>query len=497
MVSVPFTSSFLSQSELALTVDWIHLWKAGQLSDLELEAKLIPLLRTSTGAKGFFFGYLIAFHPLPQPAVDVVVRVIKLSASSSIPCFLKQIALSSLRALHYKDQGEIELFYEHEWLKKQSILFLHSLQLTEVTTEVDKFLMTLKTRQGQYQAFIERWNCNQQQCQAIAQTLLFVNPLQSVDAVDLVETPVHLLKFKPKRWQIKQEERPWLELENADQKLQEKYTNQEITPAQLQWLKQWQKEGYFIVDNLIDTALIDRMNQELEALWYAETPIPDALFHNLGFNHKETQTYSHADLLQLDVETRETLRDQSRWRIHGVQKFSTAAKQIFYHPNLQEISRLIFAKPAQPQFSISFRRGSEQALHEDMAVFHILPLNHLVGVWIAAEDISPDSGPLVYYPGSHQTTLYEAFDNYPQTNLRTLPPQRMQDYYDYVEQRVKDRYPRKQFIAKKGQVLFWHGMLVHGGSLANDPSLTRKSLVLHFVAAGANRDGEVHGPFNW
>jgi hypothetical protein len=102
--------------------------------------------------------------------------------------------------------------------------------------------------------------------------------------------------------------------------------------------------------------------------------------------------------LQLDVETRETLRDQSRWRIHGVQEFSAAAQQIFHHPQLQEISSFIFAKPAQPQFSISFRRGSEQALHEDMAVFHILPLNHLV---------------------------------------------------------------------------------------------------LHFVAAGANRDGEVHGPFNW
>ena len=239
------------------------------------------------------------------------------------------------------------------------------------------------------------------------------------------------------------------------------------------------------------------MNQELDALWYAEKPIPGALFHNLGLTIKDNRTYTHAEILQLDVKIREKMRDHSRWRIHGVQQFSAAAQQIFNHPQLQEISSLIFGKPAHPHFSISFRRGSEQALHEDMSVFHILPLNHLLGVWIATEDISPDSGPLVYYPGSHKAKLYEAFDNYPQTNLRTMVPQRMQDYYDYVEQRVKDRYPRKLFIAKKGQVLFWHGMLVHGGSMAKNPNLTRKSLVLHFVAEGANRDAEVHGPFNW
>ncbi len=37
-----------------------------------------------------------------------------------------------------------------------------------------------------------------------------------------------------------------------------------------------------------------------------------------------------------------------------------------------------------------------------MAVFYVHPANHLVGVWIALEDISADAGPLIFYPKSHK-----------------------------------------------------------------------------------------------
>jgi len=34
------------------------------------------------------------------------------------------------------------------------------------------------------------------------------------------------------------------------------------------------------------------------------------------------------------------------------------------------------------------------------------PEGYLVGAWVAVEDIHPDSGPLVYYPGSHRLPYY-------------------------------------------------------------------------------------------
>jgi len=39
---------------------------------------------------------------------------------------------------------------------------------------------------------------------------------------------------------------------------------------------------------------------------------------------------------------------------------------------------------------------------------------------------------------------------------------------------------RKEFHAKKGDILIWHANLLHGGSPIKQPGTTRKSMVLHF-----------------
>ncbi len=69
-------------------------------------------------------------------------------------------------------------------------------------------------------------------------------------------------------------------------------------------------------------------------------------------------------------------------------------------------------------------------------------------------------------------------------------------YEAYVDD-VASRYPREEFIARKGQVLFWHGMLVHGGAPVLRPGSTRKSMVLHYTVRGADRAKEVRGPVRW
>jgi ectoine hydroxylase-related dioxygenase (phytanoyl-CoA dioxygenase family) len=72
----------------------------------------------------------------------------------------------------------------------------------------------------------------------------------------------------------------------------------------------------------------------------------------------------------------------------------------------------------------------------------------------------------------------------------------MDEYYRYLGS-VARRYERKTFIASKGDVLIWHGMLIHGGDTIRNPCLTRKSYVCHYIPPGFNKDSEIEGPFNW
>jgi ectoine hydroxylase-related dioxygenase (phytanoyl-CoA dioxygenase family) len=53
------------------------------------------------------------------------------------------------------------------------------------------------------------------------------------------------------------------------------------------------------------------------------------------------------------------------------------------------------------------------------------------------------------------------------------------------------------FHAKRGDVLFWHANLLHGGSARTDFSQTRKALVFHFFAEGCICYHDLRGQLAW
>jgi hypothetical protein len=111
---------------------------------------------------------------------------------------------------------------------------------------------------------------------------------------------------------------------------------------------------------------------------------------------------------------------------------------------------------------------------------------HLLAAWVALEDIAPESGPLVYVPGSHRLPYYQ------------FEPGRYvhDDRRDGVEgMRRGDAWDREQctaaglapatFLGRRGEVLVWHHSLLHGGSVPGDPALTRRSFVIHYSSRGS------------
>ena len=172
-------------------------------------------------------------------------------------------------------------------------------------------------------------------------------------------------------------------------------------------------------------------------------------------------------------------------------------RRVRLHASVSRWLSLIYDRPSVATNDLYFEYGSTQTLHQDMAVFPIEPKSYLVGVWIAAEDIQPDSGPLVYYPGSHKEPMWEGFPDYPEQFLRTCSRDLHDQYHKNLAELANAKYQRQRFTAKKGDVLFWHGMLVHGGEQDRNKDITRKSLVLHSIPKGCDVTGRLKVPFNW
>lgn len=291
---------------------------------------------------------------------------------------------------------------------------------------------------------------------------------------------------------------PWFDRPDALEVLERKRQQGEVGPADYELLKKWIVDGYVIIDTgVVPEADIDGMIEELDALFHAQVPFKDLLL--LGVSETEGgpgKAMLHADVLALSKDIREKMPTNSNWRIHEFHAWSDSARRIYQNEELQRICSLIFGREAYPRSTINFMYGSQQLAHQDMAVFHIFPHNYLIGMWLACENIHPESGPLVYYPGSHRLGMWERFDSYPQTQLRTCTRDEHDGYHEWVAEAAK-AFERKEFIAKKGQVLLWHGSLIHGGSGIKRKGLTRKSFVTHYLVDGVDHTRYVKGPFNW
>jgi hypothetical protein len=262
-------------------------------------------------------------------------------------------------------------------------------------------------------------------------------------------------------------------------------------------LAQWVRDGYVVLRDLVDLADVDAMVATLDGLWDAHTPIANLeLLDVRDAPGAPPRNLAHTALLAHPPEQRARMRASSDWRIHGFHYVNAAAHRIFHDERLRRVVSRILGRSARPFAAINFMTGSQQHLHQDMAVFHIYPHDFLVGAWIACEDVLPDSGPLVIYPGSHRAGMFPGFRDYPQTNLRTADDVVGAAYQTWIDD-LATRYPRHEFLAQKGDVLLWHGMLIHGGVPVARRGTTRKSFVLHYTVRGADRAREVVGPFNW
>ena len=309
-----------------------------------------------------------------------------------------------------------------------------------------------------------------------------------------VEHHVHSLLYgSTPTWRRRPNRVPWFDHPDARDAVDQHAANADECGLFAQWIG----DGWFVVRDVVDAADVDAMVAVLDGLWDAPAPIADLTLLDLREDEDAPpRNLAHAELLALDPATRARMRTASNWRIHGFHYVNAAARRLFNNRALRGLVTRLLGRTARPIAAINFMKGSQQHLHQDMAVFHIYPHDYLVGAWIACEDVTPDSGPLVLHTGSHRAGMFPGFTDYPQTNLRTADPTLTAAYEAWVDE-VAARHPPHEFLARKGDVLLWHGMLLHGGAPVRRPGSTRKSMVLHYTVSGADRGREVRGPFNW
>lgn len=178
-------------------------------------------------------------------------------------------------------------------------------------------------------------------------------------------------------------------------------------------------------------------------------------------------------------------RIQDAWRI------SEAAREIALAPGVHDMLRRLYGREPRAFQTLNFRYGTEQAVHSDTIHFNSEPANFMCGVWVALEDIDMDSGPLVYYPGSHRLPEISLHDLGPEVARRMRRTRFVRAnvhgriYNPFYEPRIREEVARlgiepEYGLLRRGQAIVWAANLLHGGSPRRDPARTRWSQVTHF-----------------
>ena len=157
---------------------------------------------------------------------------------------------------------------------------------------------------------------------------------------------------------------------------------------------------------------------------------------------------------------------------------SAAIRELSRLPVVLKVLEACYGRQPFAFQTLNFQRGSEQLVHTDALHFHSDPPGFMCGVWVALEDIRPESGPLTYYPGSHRFP-------YPEETLRARPGVSEEEMSALLDRRLAEAgLPRQAVTPRKGQAVVWTANVAHGGSPILDPVSTRRSLVIHYFFHG-------------
>lgn len=257
------------------------------------------------------------------------------------------------------------------------------------------------------------------------------------------------------------ENKPWLDCEDWPEQIERRLEIGQLTVQQAAWCRKWASDGYLVIPKMFCDQLLDDAWRQYENLIESGELIPQ-------------EDHAISVLSKLPG------------RVLNPHFKVEAFKSILFDVTAQEIVSVLLDVKALPFQTIAGHKGSEQKAHSDSIHMTTYPQGYLVANWVAFEDIKSDSGPLEFYPGSHRLPytyskqcgigVEEAQAGYGAYHEKYEPfIQRL-----IAENGLQPRY----FNAEKGDVLFWHANLLHGGSRIADASLSRKALVSHYFAEG-------------
>ena len=255
----------------------------------------------------------------------------------------------------------------------------------------------------------------------------------------------------------------WTDRRDAHEVLTHKKADGQIDEEMARNFEHFIDKGYVIFPRAVANELIDEYLNMFEQAWL----------------NPPAGIYAHCNrkILPLSMDLYDSIA-----KVSDLHYYFPRAHEIIFPEPVRRFLTLVYDRPPVVFQTKSMRKGTEEPLHTDTGPLALTEPVALTASWLALEDVDLRAGALEYISGSHHVEVL----------VNGVSKAHHDDYVAYhnalteIRQRCKENgLPVVKFTAKKGDVLIWAADLMHGGAKIDDPTLTRKSLVCHFMPLGA------------
>lgn len=252
---------------------------------------------------------------------------------------------------------------------------------------------------------------------------------------------------------------------------------------------QFLRDGVIIFPGVMPLEVLDAMDQDLDRL--ADLSTAPEIYGSIGVDGP--RKYYEARYLR-NLTINDFRAEPPGLKLLDLQRFFDAAKTLAFATPITSFLDELFGSPPALIQSLTFWKSSEQSIHQDFSyVHHHRRLGELAAAWIPLEDIQADAGPLVYYKGSHHPDSLGFYDWGDGSILasRDASSSLSAGYTQHLEAIVAEHHLQPSiFLPKRGDLLIWHGALIHGGTPMRNPALTRRSFVCHYTSMASHRNAQ-------
>ena len=159
------------EQAIALTQSLLSAIAQGSVSEAEVETTVAALVKSQTGARGFFVSYLTVEQAIADQPSAAILQALSTSADIVSDLLVKNLAMSAAMGVWHRRQSDEAQAQGSDRVRSRSLNLVQQLQLPALEGRAQQLLSAIDTGVGSDQAFLERQQYDPEQQQAIRQTL--------------------------------------------------------------------------------------------------------------------------------------------------------------------------------------------------------------------------------------------------------------------------------------------------------------------------------------